>query len=131
MGEANRVDEELAHLRVNYPHLEYRPDGQWVRIPSYPVPPDVWKQSSVELCFLIPQQIPGQAPYGFYVRPSLVLLSDAVVSNYAFPAPTAFGDDWGKFSWQLSEWTPTSTVVGGTNMVNFARSVADRLREGA
>jgi Prokaryotic E2 family E len=125
-----RISEELALLRNAYPDLEYRPAGHWIRIPGYPVPKDVWNQSEVEVCFQIPEQIPGQQPYGFYVRPGLTLRSSSPIDNYTFPAPTGFGDDWGKFSWQLLVWAPKDDIVAGTNMLNFARSIADRLREG-
>jgi hypothetical protein len=124
------VDEELALLRRNYPNLLYIEQGQWVLVSRYSLPSDIWEQEIVDVCFQIPEQIPGQAPYGFYVRPGLTLRSKEVVDNYTFPAPTGFGSDWGKFSWQLDGWTPAANLVSGTNMVNFARSISDRLAQG-
>jgi hypothetical protein len=126
-----RVEEELDLLRRNFPQLEYLADGQWVRIPEFGIPDSIWDQNCVEVCFQIPGQIPGQPPYGFYVRPNLNLKSGLPIGNYAFPAPTGFGVDWGKFSWQLLVWAPTADLVSGTNMVNFVRSFVDRFAEGA
>lgn len=127
---AERIEQELALLRAAYPDLEYRPEGHWVRLPNYPAAEETWGRSSVEVSFQIPEQIPAQQPYGFHVRPGLSLQDGQVIDNYAFPAPTAFGGDWGKFSWQLLVWTPRDDIVAGTNMLNFARSIADRLRQG-
>lgn len=126
-----RIGEELALLRTAYPELEYRTDGHWVRIAAYPVPDGLWDRSQAAVCFQIPEQIPGQAPYGFWVRPGLSLRSGGQVDNYAYPAPTAFGEDWGKFSWQLLSWNPKAEIVAGENMLNFALSIADRLGQGS
>jgi Prokaryotic E2 family E len=126
-----RIQEELILLRRNFPDLEYLSEGNWVRIPSYALPDGLWDRDSVEVCFQIPEQMPGQAPYGFYVRPGIALKNEQPIGNYAFPAPTGFGADWGKFSWQLTGWAPAADLVAGTNMVNFARSLSTRFAEGA
>lgn len=128
---AERIAQELELLRSSFPTLEYVPEGQWVRIPSYPLPEAVWGRSAVEVCFQIPEAIPAQGPYGLYVRPDISLANGGVIQNYTYPAPTAFGGDWGKFSWQLLAWTPNADIVAGTNMLNFVRSFADRFREGS
>lgn len=126
-----RIESELALLQRGFPDLEYVPAGHWARIPTYPLPEAIWARDSVEACFQIPENVPAQAPYGFYVRPGLALVNGAGIQNYAYPAPTAFGGDWGKFSWQLLVWTPNAELVAGTNMLNFARSFVDRFREGS
>jgi hypothetical protein len=127
----SRVDQELDLLRRNFPHLEYLEGGHWVRIHKFDIPDSIWDRNCVEVCFQIPEQVPGQAPYGFYARPNLNLKSGQPIGNYAYPAPTGFGGDWGKFSWQLLVWAPTADLVSGTNMVNFVRSFVDRFAEGA
>lgn len=132
MGEVNpRIEAELGLLRSNFPDLDYLPDGHWVRLGEWMVPGDVWGQSVVEVCFQMPERLPGQGPYGFYVRPGVTLTSGQAIANYAYPASTGFGDGWGKFSWQLEQWAPTDDLVAGTNMTNFVRSFQDRFSEGA
>ena len=128
---SERIESELALLRTAYPALEYRPDGRWVRIASYVVPVGIWSQAQIEICFQIPTGIPGEAPYGFYVRPHLTLANGRVPNNYTYPAPTVFGQDWGKFSWILDPWTPQADVRAGSNMLDFALSIHGRLKEGA
>lgn len=126
-----RIDAELALLRMVYPGFEYREDGHWVRIPTFRLPDGVWMQAQVEVCFQIPSGIPGEAPYGFYVRPNLALASGSAPNNYTYPAPTPFGSDWGKFSWVLEPWAPQAEITAGSNMLNFIRSFYGRLKEGA
>ena len=127
-----RLEEELELLRTEYPDLDHRRDNgiEWIRIPSYPIPEEIWGRPEVEVAFHIPPHA-GQAPYAFRVRPSLVLKNGAVPTNYTYPVPTPWGDDWGQFSWApLTAWIPTDDLRAGANMLTFARSFAQRLREG-
>lgn len=118
-------------LRGCWPQLEYLDAGHWVRIPRYAVPPGIWTVQEVEVAFQIPEHLPGQAPYGFYVRPGLVLAADgSQPDNYTYPAVTPFGGDWGKFSWSPVDWRPAAEPAAGSNMVDFVRSFAERLRQG-
>jgi hypothetical protein len=125
-----RIREELDLLRTAYPDLEYREvgDTHWVRIPVYPVP-EGWSHPEVEVCFQIPAS-PGQAPYAFRVRPGLQLVGGGQADRYTFPVSTPWGDDWGQYSWSPVAWVPKEDVSAGANMLKFARSFADRLREG-
>lgn len=127
------VQQNLALLRSAYADLDYRPEGgmHWVRIPTYPIPKAMWALDEAEIAFRIPA-LAGEAPYGFWVRPGLTLTSGSPVNNYAYPASTAWGNDWGQFSFSPVEpWQPKADVRAGPNMLNFARSIADRLQEGA
>lgn len=65
-----RVDQEIALLRSRFPELEYQQEGQWVRIPSYPLP-EGWNGDSTEIAFQIPASYPAGAPYGIYVPAGL------------------------------------------------------------
>jgi hypothetical protein len=73
----------------------------------------------------------GQAPYAFRVRPQLARADGGQPGNYTYPVATPWGADWGQFSWSPLEWVPRADIRAGANMLNFARSFADRLREGA
>jgi hypothetical protein len=127
------VEANLDLLRAAFPDLNYRAeaDVHWVRIPAYPLPDEIWTLVSVEVAFRIPSQA-GEAPYGFWVRPGPTLTSGALINNYTFPASTPWGDDWGQFSFSPDEpWQPKADVRAGPNMLNFARAIAGRLKEGA
>jgi Prokaryotic E2 family E len=126
-----RIETEVSLLRSVYPDLEYQPEGYWVRIPVYRLPDGIWSRTEVEVSFQIPAGIPGEAPYGFYVRPQLALASGTAPNNYTYGTPTPFGSDWGKFSWALEPWAPHAEVTSGSNMLNFARSFYGRFTEGA
>ena len=125
-----RIEQELALLRTVYPDLEWHPDSFWVRIPSYALPHGVWKQKEVELAFQMPANLPGQQPYGFWVRPGLELADGRPPNNYTPSVTTALGDGWGQFSWSPMVWQPQVEISAGSNMLNFVRSIADRLQEG-
>lgn len=126
---SDRIDQELALLRTVYPDLEWRSDAFWVRIPVYSVPSGAWSQSSVEIACRVPPTV-GEQPYAFYVRPGLTTADGRAITNYTYPASTPFGDDWGQFSWAPEAWAPHVEITRGSNMLNFVRSFADRLREG-
>jgi Prokaryotic E2 family E len=125
-----RLEHELELLRTVYPDLEYRSvEGEhWVRIPAYRVP-EGWSNREVEVAFQIPGQA-GQAPYALYVRPALRLAGGGSPSNYTPTATTPWGDDFAQFSWSpVGPWLPKTDIRAGANMLNFARSFADRLKE--
>ncbi len=129
-GSDERVEQELSMLRGLWPDLEYVKTGHWVRIPRFQAS-DLWASHEPEVCFQIPAGLPGQHPYGFYVRPHMLLTGGGIPESYAFPADTTpFGTGWGKFSWQLEPWQPHTDPIQGSNMVNFVHSFAARLREG-
>lgn len=127
-----RADEELSLLRGWFgDQLEYRPAGQWVRIRDYRIPEDLWLPAQVDIAFQIPEQIPGQAPYGFHVLPGVALISGGSAENYTYPTSNTWGDGWGTFSWALDDWRPAARASDGSNMLEFARSIANRFRQGA
>jgi hypothetical protein len=132
-----RIVQELAVLKRQWPELEAleAADGRsWVRLPAYEVPPG-WNHARVEVCFWIPNEA-ATAPYGFYVRPALMLLtggSESHPSNYTNPAqgvPAELGAGWAMFSWSpLNRWHAHAEVERGDNMVHFVRSFHDRLEQ--
>jgi hypothetical protein len=127
---SERLEEELALLRTEYPDLEHVFDGtgHWIRIASHPVRSEIWGRDEVEVACQIPAQI-GVAPYAFRVRPGLALPGGALPTNYTYPAATPWGSDWGQFSWSPMTWLPTADIRAGANMLKFIRSFAERLGE--
>jgi hypothetical protein len=128
-----RIDEELQLLRTWFgERLQYSAEGNWVKIDTYCLDPALWSPSQVEVAFQIPEGLPAQAPYAFQVRPGVTLVSTGgAPSNYTFPTSNPWGDGWGTFSWQLEIWAPGARAHDGSNTLDFARSIADRFRQGA
>ena len=123
-----RVGYELALLRRQWPDLEYLAADHWVRLPPQPVPSG-WSHDAAEICFRIPADVATQ-PYGFYVKPILLLASNGTLrtpTNYTSPATTPFDGEWAMFSWSPLTWRPHAEVARGDNMVHFVRSFRDRL----
>ena len=75
--------------------------------------------------------LPGQPPYGFWVRPGLTLITGEAISDYQFPVATPFGDGWGQFSWSPENWSTNDDPRHAGNMLRWAQSFARRLSEGA
>ena len=93
-----RIERELALLRQRYGGLEYKEEGRWVRIPSYPLP-EGWNRSSTEVVFQILIGYPGTPPYGIYT-PAGLLFNKEPPNSYTEPASTQppFPGTWGIFS---------------------------------
>lgn len=128
----DRLGEELDLLRAWWPGLEFVEAGLWVRLAGYKLPAGIWQTEVCDLALQIPAQLPGQPPYGFYVFPGLALATNGAIGNYTYPTrePPFEPGPWGKFSWSLADWRPAAGILRGSNMVQFARSIANRLREG-
>lgn len=127
-----RIEQELVLLRGRYPKLEYRPEGQWVRIPDYSLPPG-WNRAVSDVVFQIQVAHPGTPPYGIY-SPSGLTFNGQRPDNYTEPAPSQppFGGTWGVFSWAPGdgEWRPTADPHTGSNLLNWVIGFATRFREG-
>ena len=127
-----RIRKELELLRQSYPDLEYIEEGQWVRIPAYPLPKG-WNRSQTDVSFQIKAEHPDTPPYGFYT-PIGLEYNDIKPNNYTEPAPTKppFSGAWGIFSWQPLDghWRPTADLQTGSNLRNWAMGFKDRFLEG-
>ncbi len=127
-----RIDDELALIRQRFPDVEYRREGQWVRVPSYPMSGG-WNRTETDVAFQIGEGHPGTPPYGIYV-PAGIKYQDAIPSNYKEPADNAppFEGSWGVFSWSPDdgEWRPTADIRKGSNLLNWVIGFANRFREG-
>ena len=126
-----RLEEERKLLLTTFPQLEWAEDGMWGRIADYIVPPTHWQEAVTAVAFRLPPGLPGEAPYAFFVRPCLTPMSPGMaITNFTESASTPFGDGWGQFSWAPEAWVPDAVITSGSNMLNFVRSFAERLREG-
>jgi hypothetical protein len=124
----DRVHAELELIRCWYPILEFREEDFWARIPDYPLL-DGWSRESAEIAFQVPRDVFGQQPYGFWVRPPLLLPGGGWPSNTSGPVATGFGDGWQQFSWAPDVWQPGPEPRAGSNLLDFVRSFGRRLGE--
>jgi len=126
-----RIAKELELLRRRYPDMEYKKEGRWIRIPSYPLP-EGWNRGSTDVAFQIIPGYPGSPPYGIYV-PTGLLFNEFRADNYVEPSQTQppFPGTWGIFSWQVDgPWRATTDLVTGSNLSNWVLGFVDRFREG-
>lgn len=124
----DRVQAELELIRTRYPELEFRESDFWARIPAYPVAPS-WGRESAEVAFQVPRDLFGQHPYGFWVRPPLVLPGGGQPSNTSGPVATGFGEGWQQFSWAPDGWSPGPAPQSGSNLLDFVHSFGRRLED--
>jgi Prokaryotic E2 family E len=126
------VEGESQLLRSFWPDLEFvtQDNLNWVMKPAYALP-EGWTQESVDLAFRIPQNMPAEQPYGFWVRGGLRLAGGGDIGNYVFPSdPVPFSSEpWGRFSWAPVTWTPGTEPGQGAGMVAFVQSFRRRLEE--
>ena len=121
--------QELRLLHRCWPSLLHAEGTNWCKILDFVLPAG-WNRSTVDVAFQIPDGLPGQEPYGFWVSGGLALANGATVTNYVFPAEsTPWGGQWGKFSWNMEPWAPGARPGEGTSLVDFVRSFTGRLRE--
>jgi hypothetical protein len=123
-----RILAEIELVRADFPDLEFRDEDFWARIPGYPIP-DGWGPITVEIAFQAPRDIFAQRPYGFWVRPPLVLPEGAPPTNTSGPVQTGFGEGWQQFSWEPDGWEPGPDPTSGNNLRDFVRSFRRRLAE--
>lgn len=123
-----RQEQEIELLKSVYPTLTTQQEGDdvWVRLDAFDVPSG-WSSTAVDVAFKIPSS-PGQGPYGFWVTPDLK--REGPNTNYTYPTATPWGDEWGQFSWQATEWVPHVELEKGPNMLTYVRSFRERLEEG-
>jgi hypothetical protein len=129
-----RINKELALLRREYPDLEYRPDGRWVRIPAYTLPAG-WSRETTAVAFDIPPEFPAGPPYGIYV-PAGLTFNGQRPDNYTEPASKQppFGGTWGVLSWTTVDgrWRATAEpdALRGCSLLSWVNGFADRFRDG-
>jgi hypothetical protein len=127
-----RIDQEVGLLKTRFPDLEFRPDGQWVRIPRYSLPSG-WNLSTTQLAFPIPIEYPSGPPYGIYV-PTGIRFGGQLPGNYSDQAPAQppFGGAWGIFSWTTQDgaWHVTADITKGSNLLNWVIGFQRRFEEG-
>lgn len=133
-----RVDAELSLLQYSYPgaDLAERDGNHWYWLPAYRFPPG-WRLGGEEVeaapvSFMINNGYPGQPPYAFMIPAKMTVGGTA--PNNSTPVPDGqnpFPGEWQQLSWTPDfPWQPDPDIRTGSNLLQWARSFAVRLREG-
>ncbi|MFN7140937.1 MAG: hypothetical protein ACK4UN_16525, partial [Limisphaerales bacterium] len=98
--------------------------------------PEGWSEKQCDLVFQVRDGYPVTCPYGFYIPSGLTFNGSRPSNNAQDPAqqqppPTHFGGTWAFFSGEPEPWNPSKNAATGTNLVTWASSILQRLREGA
>lgn len=132
-----RISEELALLRQTFGEVDHaEADGNdWFLIKRYSFPPG-WTVNGApvlegEVIFNANASYPTGDPYAFWT-PSELKFNGQPPNNATEVETTPFGGKCLQFSWAPDgTWSPGSNVEGGSNLVDWAKSFALRLAEGA
>lgn len=125
-----RLEQELVLLKKNFGEVDHQQVNglHWFRIRAYQMPAG-WNPSPGPVVFSVQTGYPGVQPYAFYVSADLSL-NGAVPAHRDPPHQPPFPGNWRALSWTCENWRATASVVSGSNLLNWARSFAERLREG-
>ena len=132
-----RIQQELALLTTAYPvvkHAELNGED-WFLLPGYRLPAG-WRihQNAIEsadLAFKLSAAYPTGEPYAFLL-PSGINFKGQPPANASPTSGVPFPGDWIQFSWSPEgTWTPAAEAQDGSNILAWARSFAQRLKEGA
>lgn len=121
-----RIEQEIELLRTRFPDLQWTPP--WILLPSYPLPNPAWGRENVGVAFSVSTGYPSQKPYAFYVDPRL-RVRGGLPGNATDVTEPPFDGSWLKFSWDCEDWRPGAAVSEGTNLLHWALSFHERLRD--
>ena len=126
-----RMQDELNLLRQRFSSVEYRQEGRWFLIPSYPLPQG-WNRETTDVAFQVDAGYPVTQLYGIYV-PAGLRFQGVVPDNYTEPVDNPpFEGAWGLFSWYPDgdSWRPSDDIHKGTNLLDWVRGFKRRFDEG-
>lgn len=131
-GLTERMTDELALLHSRYPEAEFLEDGQWIRVPGFKAPADLWSVQEYDVCFPLKPGYPDVSPYGMYVSPRARTKDGSIPQSYSDEAtpPPPFAGEWGKFSVEIADWKASSDVIQGGNLLDYVEAFRKRLAEG-
>jgi hypothetical protein len=131
-----RIQQELALLTPVYPGVKHAElNGEdWFLLPSYRLPPS-WRVhgtpvETADLCFKLGPAYPTGEPYAFLL-PTGINFNGQAPANAGPATGVPFPGDWMQFSWSpQAGWTPAAQAGDGSNLLAWARSFSQRLKEG-
>ena len=132
-----RIAEELALLQECYPDVEHKEHAgeDWFKLPRYLLPPG-WRIGGepiemASVVFKVGAAYPMGEPYGF-LAPAGINYKGSPPGNPGSSVAPPFEGSWQHFSWAPDGcWVPTADVRKGSNLLVWARSFMQRLKEGA
>lgn len=122
-----RRQREIELIKQRYGEVEAAPDGTWVLIRRFPLPPG-WSKNYSEALVPIPPGYPTTPPDNFYTDSDLALVSGADIGNSS-PNAQVCGRAMRVFSFHVEDWHPDADLLKGHNLLTFLLGVEDRLRE--
>lgn len=125
----DRRNEEINLLRSQYGDLEVGPNGDWIIVRRWALPPG-WNKDETQVLVFIPPGYPPTPPDNFYTDHDLRLKDGRRPGNTS-ENQRKIDRTWLMFSYHVdaSEWTPHANLLNGHNMMTFLQGVSKRLQE--
>lgn len=124
-----RLDQEIALLRKEYPAVRHSENYDWVVVKDVPLP-DGYNRDATEILTFLPAGYPETPPDNFFVPAGLRLTNGDQIDAFNRNHRTHEGEQWARFSWhEDSGWSPTEDVKDASNLLTFMGTVEERLKE--
>jgi hypothetical protein len=123
--QARRVYQEALLLARQFGVVDYdEEDGQWVRIPEFPLP-EGWGRPVTELLLVLPSGYPHMPPNGFFIDRHLRTQSGHRIDHCfeergEYNPYAAKGWAWFCIHLDRQAWRPTGDILHGDNLVKLA-----------
>lgn len=125
----NRLDQEVALLRKQYPGVRHNQNFDWVVVEDVTLSAG-YNRDTTDILLIIPAGYPETPPDNFWVPPGLRLENDGQPDAFNPNHRTHEGEEWDRFSWHEDDgWAPSKDVKDGSNLLTFMRTVEERLEE--
>lgn len=125
----DRLDQEIALIRKQYPDVRHDQNYDWVIIKDVPLPAD-YNRDTTDVLIVIPSGYPETPPDNFWVPSGLRLENDGQPDAFNPNHRTQEGEEWDRFSWHEDDgWAPTKDIEYGSNLLTFMSTVEERLEE--
>jgi len=118
---------EITLLRDRFGELETGFNSEWILFRRFQLPPG-WNRTVIEILVEVPPAYPQTPPDNFYVTEGLRTASGGTPGNYS-EGVEKYGKRWAQFSYHVQDWSPSSDLLDGHNLLTFVLGVEQRLRE--
>lgn len=127
-GPPPRVQAERGVLTEYFPHIDLGPEGEWLVVPRWPLPPG-WSVPASDLLIIIPPGYPATSPDSFYVGNEVALAGGREPSNSS-ANQQVLQRLWRFFSWHIDDtWRPQADHRRGDNLLTYVLACGTRMAE--
>lgn len=122
----DRIERDTERLRADFPDLIVGNNNEYIVLPSFVLPQDLFNAECSRLLVVIPPTYPTAPPDNFYISWGLTLKDSGEINSYSGPTEL-YGESWGTFSFHSNGGWDTKR----DSLLTFITAIRIRLHEGA